>query len=73
MDQENKTNQKDTTTPWYKIPMVWLVIALPMIAVIASMTTIVIAVKHSPEVIEHNVSYKKENQKGSTEDIKKNK
>lgn len=43
--------------------MVWFVIALPMIAVIASITTLVIAVKHQPQVIEHNVSYKSEGEK----------
>ena len=54
MDQKNKMNKK----PWYKYPMVWFVIALPMIAVVASISTLVIAVKHAPQVLEHNVSYK---------------
>jgi len=38
--------------------MVWFVIALPTIAVIASLTTLVIAAKNAPQVIEHNISYK---------------
>ena len=38
--------------------MVWFVIALPMTAVVASLVTLVIAVKNAPEVIEHNISYK---------------
>ena len=38
--------------------MVWFVIALPMIAVVASISTLVIAAKHAPQVLEHNVSYK---------------
>jgi len=60
LDQENKT---ETKKPWYKYPMVWFVIALPMIAVAASITTLIIAVKHQPQVIEHNVSYKTEGEK----------
>ncbi len=44
--------------PWYKFPMVWFVIALPTIAVIASITTLVIAAKNAPQVLEHNISYK---------------
>ncbi len=43
--------------------MVWFVIALPMIAVVASITTLVIAAKHAPQVLEHNVSYKTDNDK----------
>lgn len=38
--------------------MVWFVISLPAIAVIASIATLVIAVKNPPIVIEHNESYK---------------
>ncbi len=40
--------------------MVWFVIGLPLIAVVASIATLVIAVKHSPVVLEHNVSYQSE-------------
>ena len=43
--------------------MVWFVIALPMIAVVASITTLVIAANHAPQVIEHNISYKKDDDK----------
>ncbi len=43
--------------------MVWFVIALPMIAVVASLTTVVIAAKNRPVVIEHNESYKKVGEK----------
>lgn len=38
--------------------MVWFVFALPAIAVIASITTLVIASKNAPIVIEQNESYK---------------
>jgi hypothetical protein len=43
--------------------MVWFVIALPLTAVVASIATLVIATKHQPQVIEHNVSYKSEGEK----------
>jgi len=46
--------------PWYKYPMVWFVFALPAIAVVASITTLVIAEKHAPVVLDHNISYKTE-------------
>jgi hypothetical protein len=35
--------------PWYREPMLWLVIALPLIAVIASFLTLAVAIKVSPE------------------------
>ena len=38
--------------------MVWFVLALPAIAVIASISTLVIAEKHAPVVLDHNISYK---------------
>jgi hypothetical protein len=34
--------------PWYREPMLWLVIALPLIAVIASFLTLVVAINVSP-------------------------
>jgi len=59
LDQENRNNkEKKDDKPWYKYPMVWFVIALPTIAVIASISTLVIAVKNAPVVLEHNISYK---------------
>ena len=59
MDQKNKIDKK----PWFKYPMVWFVIALPTIAVVASITTLVIAAKHAPQVLEHNVSYQTDDDK----------
>lgn len=38
--------------------MVWFVLALPTVAVIASITTLVIAEQHAPKVLDHNASYK---------------
>jgi hypothetical protein len=60
LDQENKQFNEQPKKPWYKYPMVWFVIALPMIAVVASITTLVIATNNRPNVIEHNASYKTE-------------
>jgi len=52
-------NQKTTehmpegyAEPWYRVGMVWLVIALPLIVVVACMITINIAIKHSPKIID---------------------
>lgn len=59
MDQRDKMKTK----AWYKYPIVWFVIALPMIAVVASIATLVIASKHSPQVLEHNVSYQTDKDK----------
>ncbi len=59
MDQKNKIEKK----AWYKYPIVWFVIALPTIAVVASITTLVIASKHAPQVLEHNISYKSDDDK----------
>lgn len=63
MDQKDKNENKnrrkiEDDKPWYKFPMVWFVIALPTIAVIASIATLVIATKNAPQVLEHNISYK---------------
>lgn len=52
LDQRNNTQNE--SRPWYKIPMVWFVMALPLTAVVASIITLVIAAKHSPDVIQHN-------------------
>lgn len=55
---KTQDNQSQKPQPWYKFPMAWLVFALPFIAVVASLTTVVIAVKNAPVVLEHNESYK---------------
>ena len=57
MDPENNLNKKVVAKPWYKYPMVWFVVALPMTAVIASIATLIIAANNPPQVIEHNASY----------------
>lgn len=46
-----KTVAERETTPWYRIGMVWLVIALPLTAVIASLITVKIAHQNAPILI----------------------
>ena len=43
--------QTKRNTPWYRVGMVWLMIGLPMSAVVASMVTLVIAHQNSPIII----------------------
>jgi hypothetical protein len=37
--------------PWYKVPMVWLVLGGPLSVVVASLATAVVAWKHNDPVI----------------------
>ncbi len=45
-------NIDKTPVPWYRVGMVWLMIGLPLLAVVASLTTVVIAVKNAPQLVE---------------------
>ena len=42
--------------PWYRVGMVWLMITLPLIAVVASLVTVGIAMKNAPKIVEKNTS-----------------
>jgi hypothetical protein len=42
-------------TPWYRIGMVWLMIALPVIAVVASLITVGIAHQNAPSIIPKSI------------------
>ncbi len=44
---------------WYRFGMVWMMIALPLIAVVASLTTVAIAYKNAPQIIpiSHDVEH----------------
>jgi len=44
-------DDKQKTTPWYRVPMVWLVVGGPLSVVVASIATAVIAWKHIDPVI----------------------
>src|SRR3546814_12127144 len=41
------SGQPTSTRPWYREPMVWLMLALPAAAVVAGLSTVVIAVRAS--------------------------
>lgn len=51
-----RTLQADTT-PWYRQPWVWFIIALPASAVVAGLTTVAIAVQNRDSVV-HDDWYK---------------
>lgn len=45
---------QDKKSPWYKEPWPWILMALPLSAVVASFTSLVIAIKNpDPLVTEH--------------------
>lgn len=44
-------NRNERATPWWKVPMVWLVVGGPLSVVVASIATAVIAWKHIDPVI----------------------
>lgn len=44
-------DSKERTTPWWKVPTVWLVVGGPLSVVVASIATAVIAWKHIDPVI----------------------
>ena len=48
----NTTSAKtiETSLPWYRYGIVWLVVILPLIAVAASVTTLFIAHENAPEI-----------------------
>lgn len=44
----------ETTTHWWKEPMVWLIIALPITAVIAGIVTVAIAARHADTLVQED-------------------
>ena len=44
-------NQSEVSPKWYKVGMVWLMLALPLTAVVASLTTVSIAYKNKPQIV----------------------
>ncbi len=46
------------STPWWRFPMVWLVIGGPAAVVVAGIVTAVIAVKGADEVLPHDAEAK---------------
>lgn len=50
--QPAQFNQAENQPPWYRLPIVWLVIGGPAIVVVASLLTVGIAVKNVDPVID---------------------
>lgn len=49
----NPLNQ-ESQRPWYKEPMVWLMLGLPMVSIVMVLTFVTIAVKHGDSVVRDN-------------------
>ena len=47
----SQTQAQSESMPWYRYPMVWFVIMLPMSVVIASFITIAIAFENAPQLV----------------------
>ena len=52
MKPANMKSEDRSSDPWYRFGMVWMIIALPLIVVVASLITVSIAFKNAPIVIE---------------------
>ncbi len=46
-----KKKPSEKSLPWYKYPQMWLVVALPAIAVIGGLATVYIAYKNPPIIL----------------------
>ncbi|TBO28707.1 nitrogen fixation protein FixH [Aquabacterium lacunae] len=51
MSRNDKNNSRDTK-PWWKYPMVWMIIGGPAIVVVAGISTAVIAYRHVDPVLD---------------------
>ncbi len=51
LTKANTTETQIESKAWYRYMMVWLVIALPLIVVIASMVTVTIAHQNAPQLV----------------------
>ncbi len=48
---------REDDKPWYQQFWPWFVISLPAIAVVAGLATVMIAMKHKPQVIPHDDAF----------------
>jgi len=54
-------NEQNNTTPWYRMPLVWMLIVIPLSAVLAGIVTIYLAVTTSDGLVKDDYySYGKE-------------
>jgi len=44
------------TGPWWRHPMMWLVVGGPSVVVVASVITLVLAVRHADPVVDHGAA-----------------
>ena len=51
MTMTTKSTTDQDQTVWYRLPIMWLVVALPLIAVVASFITLFIAIANPDPVI----------------------
>lgn len=49
-------NRDASTEPWWRIKMVWLVIAGPLTVVVASLITVTIAVRGADDILTHSAA-----------------
>jgi len=54
---------ENTSLPWYRYGMVWMVILLPLIVVVASIITMAIAIKHAPIIVDKEIIENTEHEK----------
>ena len=51
MSNPQRSEESGSPTPWWRVPMVWLVISGPLIVVIASFVSLGLAVKYPDPVL----------------------
>ncbi|MBT8115568.1 MAG: hypothetical protein KJP04_09310 [Arenicella sp.] len=51
-DPLQQADNQPEILPWFRYGMVWMVILLPLLVVVASLITVVIAHNHAPVIIE---------------------
>lgn len=51
VNDQPAAEHQDKGKPWWKFPIVWMVISGPLIVVVAALTTVVVAVKHVDPVL----------------------
>lgn len=51
MSAAMKKSDKEKHSPWWREPMVWLIMALPLTAVVAGLTTVWIAFSRPPNIV----------------------
>ncbi len=51
-DPLQRADDQPEILPWFRYGMVWMVILLPLLVVVASLITVVIAHNHAPVIID---------------------